>query len=55
MTLLGDLQSRRIANAKHLLENSALALIVARCGYEHIASFRKLCSRLIGMTPRVPR
>lgn len=54
MSPLGYLQSRRIATAKQLLENSALTLdqIVERCGYEDIASFRKLFSRLVGMTPR---
>lgn len=54
MSPLGYLQSRRIATAKQLLGNSALTLdqIVERCGYEDIASFRKLFSRLVGMTPR---
>ncbi|MET0533411.1 MAG: helix-turn-helix domain-containing protein [Steroidobacter sp.] len=54
MSPLGYLQSRRVALAKQLLEGSSLALdqIVARCGYEDVASFRKLFSRLVGMTPR---
>jgi transcriptional regulator GlxA family with amidase domain len=54
MSPLAYLQSRRIAHAKQLLESSSLALdqIVGRCGYEDIASFRKLFTRLVGMTPR---
>lgn len=54
MSPLAYLQSRRIAHAKQLLESSSLALdrIVERCGYADIASFRKLFTRLVGMTPR---
>lgn len=54
MSPLAYLQSRRIAHAKLLLESSSLALdrIVERCGYEDVASFRKLFARLVGMTPR---
>jgi transcriptional regulator GlxA family with amidase domain len=54
MSPLAYLQSRRIAHAKQLLESSPLALdrIVERCGYADIASFRKLFTRLVGMTPR---
>ena len=54
MSPLAYLQSRRIAHAKDLLESSSLALdrIVERCGYEDVASFRKLFTRLVGMTPR---
>jgi transcriptional regulator GlxA family with amidase domain len=54
MSALAYLQSRRIAHAKRLLESSSLALdrIVERCGYEDVASFRKLFTRLVGMTPR---
>jgi transcriptional regulator GlxA family with amidase domain len=51
---LAYLQSRRIALARQLLETSSLPLeaIVTRCGYEDVSSFRKLFSRLVGMTPR---
>lgn len=54
MSPLAYLQSRRIAHAKQLLESSPMALerIVERCGYEDVASFRKLFTRLVGMTPR---
>jgi transcriptional regulator GlxA family with amidase domain len=54
MSPLAYLQSRRVAHAKQLLESSSLALkqIVERCGYEDVASFRKLFARLVGMTPR---
>jgi transcriptional regulator GlxA family with amidase domain len=54
MSPLAYLQSRRIAHAKQLLESSSLTLdrIVERCGYEDVASFRKLFTRLVGMTPR---
>jgi transcriptional regulator GlxA family with amidase domain len=54
MSPLAYLQSRRIAHAKQLLESSSLALdrIVERCGYADVASFRKLFTRLVGMTPR---
>lgn len=54
MSPLAYLQSRRIAHAKRLLESSSLALdrIVERCGYTDVASFRKLFTRLVGMTPR---
>jgi transcriptional regulator GlxA family with amidase domain len=52
--MLGYLQTRRIALAKGLLESSELSLeiIVERCGYEDLASFRKLFARRVGMTPR---
>jgi transcriptional regulator GlxA family with amidase domain len=51
---LAYLQSRRVAHAKGLLENSSMTLeqIVEQCGYEDLASFRKLFARLVGMTPR---
>ena len=54
MSPLAYLQSRRISHAKQLLESSSLALdqIVERCGYADVASFRKLFTRLVGMTPR---
>jgi len=54
MSPLAYLQTRRISHAKQLLENSSLSLdrIVERCGYTDIASFRKLFTRLVGMTPR---
>lgn len=54
MSPLAYLQSRRVAHAKRLLESSSLALdrIVERCGYSDVASFRKLFTRLVGMTPR---
>jgi transcriptional regulator GlxA family with amidase domain len=54
MSPLAYLQSRRVAQAKQLLASSSLALdrIVERCGYEDVASFRKLFTRLVGMTPR---
>jgi transcriptional regulator GlxA family with amidase domain len=54
MSPLTYLQSRRIARARQLLEESALSLerIVERCGYEDISSFRKLFARHVGMTPR---
>ena len=54
MSPLAYLQSRRISHAKRLLENSSLAVdqIVERCGYTDVASFRKLFTRLVGMTPR---
>jgi transcriptional regulator GlxA family with amidase domain len=54
MSPLTYLQSRRIAHAKQLLESSPLTLqqIVEQCAYEDLASFRKLFSRLVGMTPR---
>lgn len=54
MSPLAYLQSRRVARARQLLESSSLALdqIVGRCGYEDVASFRKLFTRLVGMTPR---
>lgn len=48
------LQSRRVARARQLLESSALPFeeIVFQCGYEDVASFRKLFTRQVGMTPR---
>jgi transcriptional regulator GlxA family with amidase domain len=51
---LGYLQSRRVARARQLLESSALPFeeIVFQCGYEDVASFRKLFTRQVGMTPR---
>jgi transcriptional regulator GlxA family with amidase domain len=51
---LSYLQSRRVARARELLESSALPLeeIVVQCGYEDVASFRKLFARQVGMTPR---
>jgi transcriptional regulator GlxA family with amidase domain len=51
---LGYLQSRRVARARQLLESSALPFeqIVIQCGYEDVASFRKLFARQVGMTPR---
>lgn len=51
---LAYLQSRRIGRARELLETTALPLadIVERCGYEDLASFRKLFARQVGMTPR---
>jgi transcriptional regulator GlxA family with amidase domain len=51
---LAYLQSRRIGDARRLLETTALSLedIVAQCGYEDVASFRKLFARHVGMTPR---
>jgi len=54
MSPLAYLESRRIGHAKQLLESSSLALdrIVERCGYADVASFRKLFTRLVGMTPR---
>jgi transcriptional regulator GlxA family with amidase domain len=54
MSPLGYLQSRRVALARQLLESSALPFeeIVGRCGYEDVASFRKLFARQVGMTPR---
>lgn len=54
MSPLAYLQSRRIAHAKQLLESSRMTLdrIVERCGYQDVASFRKLFARLVGMTPR---
>lgn len=54
MSPLGYLQSRRIARAKQLLEDTTLPLerILERCGYEDLSSFRKLFARQVGMTPR---
>lgn len=51
---LAFLQSRRLARAKLRLEETSLPLmeIVQHCGYEDIASFRKLFTRHVGMTPR---
>ena len=51
---LAYLQSRRIGDARRLLETTPLSLedIVAHCGYEDVASFRKLFARHVGMTPR---
>jgi transcriptional regulator GlxA family with amidase domain len=51
---LAYLQSRRVASAKQLLEETNLPLdeIVAQCGYEDVSSFRKLFARKVGMTPR---
>ncbi|MGH8175077.1 MAG: GlxA family transcriptional regulator [Steroidobacter sp.] len=54
MTPLAYLQSRRMGRARQLLEDTAAPLdrIVEQCGYEDIASFRKLFVRHVGMTPR---
>jgi transcriptional regulator GlxA family with amidase domain len=54
MSPLTYLQSQRIARARQLLETSRLPLdrIVEQCGYEDVASFRKLFARQVGMTPR---
>jgi transcriptional regulator GlxA family with amidase domain len=54
MPPLSYLQSKRMARARQLLEDSSLPLerIVEQCGYEDISSFRKLFSRHVGMTPR---
>lgn len=54
MSPLSYLQSRRMARAKQLLEDTQLPLesVVERCGYEDVSSFRKLFSRHVGMTPR---
>ena len=54
MSPLGYLQSRRVARAKQLLEETSLPLerILERCGYEDLSSFRKLFVRQVGMTPR---
>ncbi len=51
---LAYLQSRRIGDARRLLETTTSSLedIVAQCGYEDVASFRKLFARHVGMTPR---
>lgn len=51
---LAYLQSRRVARAKQLLEDTPATLedIVGQCGYEDISSFRKLFTRHVGMTPR---
>ena len=54
MSPLTYLQSRRIARAKQLLEETRLPLerIIEQCGYEDLSSFRKLFARHVGMTPR---
>jgi transcriptional regulator GlxA family with amidase domain len=54
MSPLSYLQSQRIAPARELLESSKLQLdrIVEQCGYEDVASCRKLFARHVGMTPR---
>jgi transcriptional regulator GlxA family with amidase domain len=54
MSPLSYLQSQRVARARQLLESSKLPLdlIVERCGYEDVSSFRKLFARQVGMTPR---
>jgi transcriptional regulator GlxA family with amidase domain len=54
MSPLSYIQSQRIAKARGLLEetSSSLDAIVQQCGYEDISSFRKLFTRLVGMTPR---
>jgi transcriptional regulator GlxA family with amidase domain len=54
MSPLTYLQSRRVARAKQLLEDTPLSLerIIEQCGYEDISSFRKLFARHVGMTPR---
>jgi len=54
MSPLAYLQSRRVARAKELLEDTDLPLerIVEQCGYEDVSSFRKLFTRHVGMTPR---
>jgi transcriptional regulator GlxA family with amidase domain len=51
---LAYLQSLRIGGARRLLETTTCSLddIVAQCGYEDVASFRKLFARHVGMTPR---
>ena len=51
---LAYLQSRRIALAKRLLERDrdSLERIVGHCGYSDLASFRKLFTREVGMSPR---
>jgi transcriptional regulator GlxA family with amidase domain len=53
MTPLAYLQSQRVARAKQLLEQTALSFeqIVLRCGYQDVASFRKLFTRYVGMPP----
>ena len=54
MSPLTYLQSRRVARAKQLLEETRLPLerIIEQCGYEDLSSFRKLFARHVGMTPR---
>ena len=54
MTPVAYRQSQRIAMAKRLLEAGRLSLesIVERCGYCDVASFRKLFTREVGMSPR---
>lgn len=54
MTPLAYRQSQRIALAKRLLEAGRLPLesIVERCGYSDVASFRKLFTREVGMSPK---
>jgi transcriptional regulator GlxA family with amidase domain len=51
---LAYVQSQRIARAKQLLGEGRLSLeaIVERCGYSDPASFRKLFTREVGMSPR---
>ena len=53
MTPVAFRQSQRIALAKRLLEagQRSLESIVAQCGYSDAASFRKLFTREVGMSP----
>jgi transcriptional regulator GlxA family with amidase domain len=54
MTPIAYRQSQRIAMAKRLLEKHPASLeeIIERCGYVDVASFRKLFTREVGMSPR---
>jgi transcriptional regulator GlxA family with amidase domain len=54
MTPIAYRQSQRIAMAKRLLEarHASVEEIVERCGYVDVASFRKLFTREVGMSPR---
>lgn len=54
VTPLAYRQSQRIALARRLLESGETSIerIVGRCGYSDAASFRKLFTREVGMSPR---
>lgn len=54
MTPVAYRQSQRIALAKRLLESGRTSFgeVVERCGYVDVASFRKLFTREVGMSPR---
>ncbi len=54
MTPVAYRQSQRIAMARRLLESDRMPLeeIVERCGYVDVASFRKLFTREVGMSPK---